>query len=221
MQDKIQKHADTARDELNVFAEQHKDCKPILAGVDIAQHGLNAITGIFNGETSSTEEDDKRVLLSAELLKIPNLELAEEWAPTEKALDNLGYHLVQHIALPDSDRTWKKAFENQTQIHNHWATEHILGLMAADNVEAISQYEETRQEEIDQCITALENHIETTQKEIESSILNDILTDQERSDFGQQIEGIEPKKILNFGPEHCKLKAIRNDIKDIKVHDKK
>ena len=91
--------------------------------------------------------------------------------------------------------------------------------MAADNVEAISQYEETRQEEIDQCITALENHIETTQKEIESSILNDILTDQERSDFGQQIEGIEPKKILNFGPEHCKLKAIRNDIKDI--HEKR
>ena len=87
----------------------------------------------------------------------------------------------------------------------------------SDDIEIVSQYEEARQEAIDECIIALENDIETTQKEIEISILNDILTDQERSGFSQQIESIDPKKILNFGPEHRKLKAIRNDIKDIRA----
>ena len=215
LQDEIQQHADTARDQLNVFAEQYENFKPILASVEIAQQVLKAITGLFNEEKLSTE-DDERVLLSAELLKIPNLELTEKWMPTEEMLDNLGRHLVQHIALPEPDQTWMKAFEKQTEHRNHWATKHILDLMATTmDDETVSKLEEARQEAIGQCITALENDIETTQKEIESSILNDILTDQERSDFSQQIEGIDPKKILNFGPEHCKLKAIRNDIKYI------
>ena len=215
LRDEIQQHADTAREQLKDFAEQHKDFKPILASVAISQQVLKVITELFQGRPLPPE-DDERVLRSAELLKIPNLELTKKWIPTEEALDNLGNHLVQYIALPESDRTWEKAFENQTQNRNHWATEHILALMS-DDVEIVSQYEETRQEAIDECIIALENDIETTQKEIEISILNDILADQERADFSQQIEGIEPKKILNFGPEHCKLKAIRNDIKDIRA----
>lgn len=215
LKDKIQKHADTARDELNVFAEQHKDCKPILAGVDIAQHGLNAITRTFNGETLSTEADDKRVLLSAELLKIPNLELTEEWTPTKKALDNLGYHLVQHITLPNSSRTWKKAFEKQTKNRNHWATEHILVMMAAtEDDETISEFKEERQKKIGECITTLETNIEITKKQIGSSL--NILTDQERSTFVQQIEGIDPNKVLNFGLEHYRLKAIQNKIEQTK-----
>ncbi len=219
LRDEIHQHADTAREQLKDFAEQHKDFKPILASVAISQQVLKVITGLFHGGPLPPE-DDERVLRSAELLKIPNLELTEKWIPTETALDNLGDHLVQHIALPESDRTWEKAFENQKEHRNHWATEHILRLIAfeCDN-EVIPKLEEARQEAIGECITALENDIETTQQEIESSILNDILTDQERSDFSQQIEGIEPKKILNFGPEHCKLKEIRNDIKDI--HEKR
>ena len=213
LQDKIQKHADTARNELNVFAEQHKDCKPILAGVDIAQHGLDAITGLFYGEISSTE-DDKRVLLSAELLKIPNLELTEEWTPTEEALDNLGYYLVQHIALPDSDRTWEKALENQTANRNHWATEHILGMIAiTEDDEIISKLKEERQKKISECITDLETNIERTEKKIVSSL--NILTDQERSEFVLEIKGIDPKKVLNFMPANGRLSAIRKRIKEI------
>ncbi len=220
LRDEIQQHANTAREQLNAFAEENKDFKPILAGVAISHHVLDAITRLLNGEIPLIESEE-RVLLSAELLKIPNLELTEKWTPTEEALHNLEEHIVQHIALPEPDQTWVKAFDKQTEHRNHWATKHILDLMATtmDDNETVSKLEEARQEAIGQCITALENDIETTQKEIESSILNDILTDQERSDFSQQIEGIEPKKILNFRPVHCKLKAIRNDIKDI--HEKR
>ena len=91
LRDEIQSHADTARDQLNVFAEQHKDFKPILAGVAISQHGIECNNRAFEWrDTLSTEDDEERVLRSAELLKIPNLELTEEWVPTEEALDNLG-----------------------------------------------------------------------------------------------------------------------------------
>ena len=164
LRDEIQQYADTAREQLNAFAEQHKDSKPILAGVAISQQALKAITGLFNGEPLSTE-DDERVLRSAELLKIPNLKLTEKWTPTEETLDNLRKHLVQHIALPELDRTWEKAFENQTKNRNHWATEHILALMS-DDIEIVSQYEEARQEAIDECIIALENDIETHKKKL-------------------------------------------------------
>ena len=209
----IQHHADTARDQLNVFAEQHKDFKPILAGIEISHQVLNAITRLLNGEIPQIEYDD-RGLLSAELLKIPNLELTEEWTPTGKALDNLGYDLVQHIALPEPDRTWVKAFEKQTNNRNHWATKHILDLMATamDDNGTVAKLEEARQEAIGQCITALENDIEATKKKIGNSVWNSILTDQEQSGFVQLIAGIDPKKILNFRLEHRRLETIRKQI---------
>ena len=210
----IQRHADTAKDQLNVFAEQHKDFKPILAGVAISHQVLNAITRLLNGEMPQIEYDE-RGLLSAELLKIPNLELTEEWTPTGKALDTLGYDLVQHIALSEPDRTWVKAFEKQTENRNHWATKHILNLMATDmeDDETVSKLEEARQEAIGQCITALENDIEATKKKIGNSVWNSILIDQEQSRFTQLIVGIDPKNILNFGLERRRLKTIRKQIK--------
>ena len=213
LRDDIQRHIDIARDELNVFAERHNDYKPILAGVAISHHVLNAINGLLNGETLSTESDE-RVLLSAELLKIPKLELTEEWVPTEEALDNLGVHLVRHIALPESNRTWVKAFKKQRKQRNHWATKHILDLMATamDDYETVVKLEEARQEAIDQCITALENDIEATKKKIGNSVWNSILTDQEQSGFVQLIEGMDPKRILNFRLEHRMLETIRKQI---------
>ena len=216
LRDEIQQHADTAREQLNAFAEQHKDFKPILASVEISQHVLKAITGLFNGESLSTE-DDERVLRSAELLKIPNLELTEKWTPTEEALDNLGGHLVEHIALPKSDRTWEKALKKQTEHHNHWATKHILDMMTdIEDNKTISKLQEKRQEQISKCITALKTNIEATKKKIGNTVLYDVLTDQVQSTFGQQIEGIDPNKVLNFGLEHYRLKAIRNKIEQIK-----
>ena len=214
LRDEIQQHADMAREQLKDFAEQHKDFKPILAGVAISHQVLDEITRLLNGEIPSIEFEE-RVLLSAELLKIPNLELTEKWIPTEEALDNLGDHLVQHVALPDSDRTWKKALENQTKNRNHWATEHILGMMAVtEDDETISKLKEERQKKIGECITTLENNIEITEKKIRSSL--NILTDQERSTFVQQIEGIDPNKVLNFGLEHYRLKMIQNKIEQTK-----
>ena len=212
----IQHHADTARDQLNVFAEQHKDFKPILAGVAISHHVLNAITELLNEETLSTESDEM-VLLSAELLKIPNLELTEEWVPTEEALDNLGDHLVQHIALPEPDRTWMKAFEKQTAHRNHWATKHILDQIATtmDDDEIVSKLEEARQEAIGQCITALENDIEATKKKIGNSVRNGTLTVEEQTEFVQQVEEIAEKKVLNFGLVRRKLEMIRSQIEQI------
>lgn len=211
----IQRHIGTARDELTVFAERHKDYKPILASIAISHHVLNAITGLLNGETLPTESDE-RILLSAELLKIPNLELTEEWVPTEGALDNLGDHLIQHVALPEPDRTWMKAFKKQTEHRNHWATGNILDLMATqEKDETISQLAETRQDAISRCIIALENDIKITKNKIENSVWNGILTDQERLEFVQQVEGINPKEVLNFTTERYKLKKIRNQIEKI------
>ena len=215
LRDDIQQHIDTARDELNVFAEQHKDYKPILAGVAISHHVLNAITELLNGETQSTESDE-RILLSAELMKIPNLELTEDWVPTEEALDNLGDYLIQHIALPEPDRTWMKAFKKQTKHRNHWATGNILDLMATqEKDETISQLSEARQDSISRCIIALENDIKITKNKIENSVWNGILTDQERLEFVQQVEGINPKEVLNFTTERYRLKKIRNQIEKI------
>lgn len=212
--DEIQQYKDTAREQLNDFAEQHKDFKPILAGVAVSHHVLDAITELFHGG-QLPPEDDERVLRSAELLKIPGLELTKKWMPTEETLNNLGDHLVQHIALPDSDRTWEKALENQTKNRNHWATEHILGMMAVtEDDETISKLKEERQKKIGECITTLETNIEITEKKIRSSL--NILTDQERSTFVQQIEGIDLNKVLNFGLEHYRLKMIQNKIEQTK-----
>ena len=213
--DDIQQHIDTAKNELNTFEERHKDFKPILAGVAISRHVLDAITEIFNGEPSLTESNE-RFLLSAELLKIPNLELTEEWMPTEEALNNLGYYLVQYIALPESDQTWEKAFKNQTQHRNHWATGNILNLMATEEEDkTVSQLEEARQDAISGCIIALENDIKITKNKIENSVWNGILTDEKRLGFAQQVEGINPKEVLNFTTECYRLKKIRNQIEEI------
>ena len=214
LRDEIQKHADTAKKELDDFAEQHRDFKPILAGVAISQRVLDAVIGLLENETPSIE-CEKRVRLSADLLKIPNLELTEEWDPTDEALDNLGLGLVQHVALPESEQTWEKAFEKQKQDRNHWATKHILDLM--DDDETVSKLEDARQEAIDQCITALKNDIKTTEKAIGSAVLNDVLTDQKRSKFSQQIEEIDPKKVLNFGIEHDSLKQIRDRLNQMRA----
>ena len=215
LRDDIQRHIDIAKDELNTFAERHENFKPILAGVAISRHVLDAITEIFNGEPSLPESNE-RFLLSTELLKIPNLELTEEWMPTEEALDNLGDYLVQYIALPESDRTWEKAFENQIQHRNHWATGNILDLMATKEEDTtVSQLEETRQDEIGKCITALENDIKITKNKIENSVWNGILTDQERLEFVRQVEEINPEEVLNFIPESHRLNKIRNQIEKI------
>ena len=213
LRDEIQQQADTAKKELDDFAKQHRDFKPILAGVAISQKVLDAVIGLLENETPSIERD-KRVLLSAELLKIPNLELTEEWAPTDEALDNLGLGLVQHVALPELGQTWEKAFEKQKEDRNHWATKHILDLM--DDDETVSKLEDARQEAIDQCIVALENDIKTTEKEIGNAVLNDILTDQKRSKFAEKIEEIDPKKVLNFGLEHDSLEEIRNQLNQMR-----
>lgn len=210
LRDEIQKHADTARKELHDFAEHHRDFKPILAGVAMSQQVLDSVTGLLENETPSIE-CDKRILVSAELLKIPNLELTEEWAPTDEELDNLGLSLVQYIALPDSDQTWEKAFNKQEEDRNHWATKHILDLM--DDDETVSELEGRRKARIEECITALENHRDEIEKEIAGAVSNAILTDQERSEFAQKIEEIDPKKVLNFGPEHDSLKKIQNQLK--------
>ena len=215
LREEIQQHIDIAKDELNTFAERRENFKPILAGVAISRHVLDAITEIFNGEPSLPESNE-RFLLSTELLKIPNLELTEEWMPTEEALDNLGDYLVQYIALPESDRTWEKAFENQIQHRNHWATGNILDLMATKEEDTtVSQLEETRQDEIGKCITALENDIKITKNKIENSVWNGILTDQERLEFVRQVEEINPEEVLNFIPESHRLKKIRNQIEKI------
>lgn len=215
LREEIQQHIDAAKDELTAFAERHEDFKPILAGVAISRHVLEAITEIFNGEPSLPESNE-RFLLSAELLKIPNLELTEEWMPTEETLDNLGYYLVQYIALLESDRTWEKAFANQIQHRNHWATGNILDLMAIkEEDKTVSQLGEIRQDEIGKCITALENDIKITKNKIENSVWNGILTDQERLEFARQAERINPKEVLNFIPEIHKLKKIRNQIEEI------
>jgi hypothetical protein len=155
--------------ELSALAAGNTDLL-LSTAIDVCRTAVERVRQFCSGEvTGSIRDEDPKCLLWAELLRIPHLELNDAWEPLANDVD-VEVSLLEHLA--GGVRTWQAAFELQSALGDHLATQRLLdlpdgpgGSRAELSAVRAVRLEECRQQtllEIDRLLQQLESTEPTT-----------------------------------------------------------
>lgn len=113
---------------LNELSQQRQlaSSPHVIAGITCCQNTIRRIHALFESRLSlSLTEPDPRHVLYADLLRIPGIDLNDQWQPVNDVA-TLERDLVTSLEV--GELTWKQSFDFHSKTGNHEATGRLLEL---------------------------------------------------------------------------------------------
>ncbi len=184
----------------------------VRAGIACCRRSVERIHALFDGSRSlPLMEIDPRHALHAELLKIPGLELDDQWLP-EADPATLERELIEH--LKRGDISWRQAHDAHALHGDHVATGRLLEL-------DVWSSEAERDELLQQRSAQIAEHRQTLTRELNEVSLDlaaigrlGQLDDVERDVLGQRLDRLrrDLPRLLNFGSCRWQLDQMRSAL---------
>ena len=211
LRDEILDRTDGVIAELAAYSQTH-ELPRTKAAIACLCRTIEHLRTIFSPHsTLALRENDPRHVVSAELLKIPNLRLNEQWLPTVDAA-TLETEVLSH--LTHDQRDWRQAFEMHSAQHDHLATGRILELNVWRNEQERVALSERREQEISLCRNMLNGELEALEQQLADVLKQNLLSDQIRVTLEQRLERVRlmAPKIVDFADLQREVLGLRLSI---------
>ena len=199
---------------LNELGEQWQaESSPLVrVGIACCRRSVERIHALFEGGRSlPLKELDLRHALHAELLKIPGLELNDQWLPEADPV-TLERELSEH--LQRGDASWRQAYDMQALNGDHVATGRLLELdvwsSEAERDELLTQ----RNAQITEHRLALARELNEVAADLQATGRLGQLDDADADVAAQRLERLrrDLPRLLNFGSCRWQLDQMRSAL---------
>ena len=214
LKDELLGRQDLVFKELATISESH--CSfAIKAGCSLLHISLKDLYRLFDPQSPMPSiSPDPTLLFNEVLIRTPMALLNEDWVPRTPYNSELFDALLDLIT--QGTKSLPIAFEEQTKVRNHLATQQILELMQTEGVDEqdLTEFHAQRQKNLDECREALKRESRETVKIIEGALAFGFLNESERNELIADINGIDDRlgQTLFFGEVHLKLHTMRNQL---------
>ena len=199
---------------INELNEQsHQATSPLIrAAIACCRRSVERIHGLFEGRLSvPLQELELRHALHAELLKIPGLELNDQWEP-EAEPATLERELFDHIERGDT--SWAYAYDVHALHGDHAATGRLLELNVWTSEAKRGSLRVQRDAQINDHRATLAREIDEVSHELAMAANAGQLEEADGTTFAQRLDRLQrdlPKQ-LNFGSYRWQLDQMRSAL---------
>lgn len=178
----------------------------VQAAIACCQRTIRQIHAMFESRlTLPLEEPDPRHLLSAELLRIPGIELNDHWQP-ETDLDVVERELI--ASLEHKELTWRQSYDHHVQLGNHEATGRLLELDVWPGAQERDSLAALRQTQIAECRAAVDAELQELAGDI------DAMTNGDRSTLERRLQRLQHElpRVVNFAIFRRQLLQLQSAV---------
>ena len=216
LRDEVLERTAGVLNELNEQWQAHTS--PLVrAGIACCCRSVDRIHSLFDGSRSlPLQETDLRHALHAELLKIPGLELNDQWLPeTDPA--TLERELIEH--LKRGDTSWRRAYEVQALHGDHVATGRLLELDVWSSETERDELRGQRDAQIAEHRQSLARELNEVSIDLEAVGCCGQLDEAEGDIIARRLERLhrDLPKLLNFGSCRWELDQIRSALQRLRA----
>ena len=189
----------------------------VRASIVCCRRSVERIHSLFDGSRSlPLQEIELRHALHAELLKIPGLELNEQWLPETDPV-TLERELVEH--LRGGDISWRQAYEAHALHGDHAATERLLELDVWSCEAECAELQAQRDAHIAEHRQSLAIELNEVSIELEAVGSCGQIDDAEADIFTRRLERLhrDLPRLLNFGSCRWELNQIRSALQRLRA----
>ena len=202
--------------ELNEQWQAHSS--PLVrAGIACCRRSVERIHSLFDGSRSlPLQEIDLRHALHAELLKMPGLELNDQWLPEADPV-TLERELIEH--LQRGETSWRQAYEAHALNGDHAATERLLELDVWSSEAERDELRAQRDTLIEEHRQVLALELNEVSIDLEAVGCSGQLDEAEDDIFARRLERLhrDLPKLLNFGACRWELDQIRSALQRLRA----
>jgi len=215
--DSLVMNYDWSLEELDAMSDAHQNSWPIKGGAFTLRSAITDVRRLFEASDVPGEEPSAEMILNADLLQLPSVRLNEELVPISYSKRLIAQEMIELLA--EGGDSWEHFVDLYCQAKDHEKTLQIVDyLRQTESDVSLDELEEKRSQSVNECVENLEILINKTNLEIGNAITDDLLSEQEISKYNNEIDLIEPSKVLYF-PEY--IERLENVIKEIDSKRKK
>jgi hypothetical protein len=200
------------KEELVAFATAGGDSLPAACSAAVALAALQDLESLLDPNAPEAANTAwPRDFLHAELLRLPDLAMDEQWEP-QAAPQELLEAILQLVA--DDCFDWQTAFETHNQAENHLATQRILDYLqrVPEQGPALAPLQREWAERVQECRAGLQREVQATLLEIERAVSYDLLAESDRLELAARIADIVPDQVLDFRAARGALQEVRQRL---------
>lgn len=153
------------------------------------------------------DTDDLHVALSRRLLWLPNIPLDDDGQPLDHAVPKIASSLRDTYARR---QTLTEAFEERLRNQDYRFVNVLQYVVATEtNTE---DFQQRYQDALEGSRAALYDNISSTQSAIEQAVVDGIIDEEQRAEYGAIVEAVTDEDVLNFPPKYERLRDVRESI---------
>jgi len=156
-------------------------------------------------------EPDPRHVLNLDLLKIPGIDLNDQWQP-ESDLSVIERELVASLEQPEP--TWRQCYDYHARAGNHEATKRLLGLEVWPSSEERDSLRRLREAQIADCRVALNADLAEVSGDLSAIAESGAWADAVLASFQKRLDRLreELPKVLHFGAFRRQISQLQAAI---------
>jgi hypothetical protein len=214
LRDIVLREYEPVTNELEVF-DKENELLVVRAGIAACKRALTNLRDLFVlDDRLPSEEPEIKFLLNADLLRIPDLKLAEDWKPELTTNEALVHPILQLISADKTD--WKKAFDARQNLRDHEGTERIIDYLEhfPDQTASHEDLYKQRDKHIRDCQDALKRELENAREDVETAFTLGVLREADRARLDARMTAVEQSLpyTLRFFEKSAELQSIRSEI---------
>jgi len=212
----VLRHLEQAKEQLKSVAEGAPCPSCAVVGASkAALRALHDLSDLFDPNSPDSPSEQATVhLLHGDLLRIPDIDMDDQWEPRDVSPERLIDRIMW--LLEQDNGGWQDAFERRSELRDHLATQRIIDLIDASGDAATARrLREVRAASVRLCREALNERVADADREIEHAVCYDLLDEASRNEYKARVESIshaEENDARNFGAAETALNAILTEI---------
>ncbi|MFO1043365.1 MAG: hypothetical protein U0941_16400 [Planctomycetaceae bacterium] len=211
LRDEILKRSDGVVTELSQHRQSTKS--PLVhAAIGCCQTTIRQIQAMFESRIAlPLVESDPRHVLNADLLRIPGIELNDQWMPETDAA------IVERellASLETSEMNWAQSFDYHSRAGNHEATGRLLELDVWANPIEKDSLKAARQNQINDARIAFNSELDELATDIDSLMNAGVCSVSEGGVFGQRLDRLryELPRVVDFSAFRRQVQQLQTAI---------
>ena len=211
LRDEILKRSDGVVTELSQHRQSTKS--PLVhAAIGCCQTTIRQIQAMFESRIAlPLVESDPRHVLNADLLRIPGIELNDQWMPETDAA------IVERellASLEASEMNWAQSFDYHSRAGNHEATGRLLELDVWANPIEKESLKAARQNQINDARIAFNSELDELATDIDSLMNAGVCSVSEGGVFGQRLDRLryELPRVVDFSAFRRQVQQLQTAI---------
>lgn len=187
--------------QLQVFLQQNSPRLEITGSVLMVHRALQNLQTLFEPQKLEIPFSlSWQYILHAELLRIPPLQLDEQWQRQAELSPTALLNFVMELLRTEASIDWEKAFKEQCEVCNHLATQRIIDFIIGTGLKTSEElpFIKERQEKLIACYKKLGNSFKETRAKIERATVSGLLTEMERLNLLSILDKTVPANVTEI-----------------------